>query len=157
MNASKDHVPDVAASVRQRLLNWSRERRTDFQLTLVRYASERFRYRLSRSAEAERFILKGALLLRLWTEQEFRPTRDVDFLGLGSEDHEAIRSAFEEICIVDCPEDGLEFDHTMMRVESIRDEQVFAVTRALEIIGEASKKTPALIRRRYREVPLWRV
>jgi uncharacterized protein with HEPN domain len=33
------------------------------------------------------------------------------------------------------------------------DEKVFAVIRALEIIGEASKKIPASIRKRYPEVP----
>lgn len=33
------------------------------------------------------------------------------------------------------------------------DEKVFAVTRALEIIGEASKKIPASVRKRYPEVP----
>lgn len=33
------------------------------------------------------------------------------------------------------------------------DEKIFAVIRALEIIGEASKKIPASIRKRYPEVP----
>ena len=40
---------NVAASVRDRLLNRSREERTDFQLLLTRYALERLLYRLSRS------------------------------------------------------------------------------------------------------------
>ncbi|MCS7207975.1 MAG: DUF86 domain-containing protein [Fimbriimonadales bacterium] len=34
-------------------------------------------------------------------------------------------------------------------------EKVYAVTRALEIIGEAAKKIPASVRRRYPEIP-WR-
>ncbi len=33
------------------------------------------------------------------------------------------------------------------------DEKVYAVTRALEIIGEASKKIPASIRKRFPDVP----
>lgn len=34
-------------------------------------------------------------------------------------------------------------------------EKVYAVTRALEIVGEAAKKVPAAVRRRYPEIP-WR-
>jgi uncharacterized protein with HEPN domain len=35
------------------------------------------------------------------------------------------------------------------------DEKVFAVVRALEIIGEAAKRVPASVRKRYPEIP-WR-
>jgi hypothetical protein len=74
---------NVAASVRQRLLNLSKEKGDDFTLTLVRYAAERFLYRLSRSAHAEHFILKGALLLAARINRPYRPTRDIDFLEYG--------------------------------------------------------------------------
>jgi len=40
---------NTPASVRQRLLNASRTRREDFQVTLTRYALERLLYRLSQS------------------------------------------------------------------------------------------------------------
>jgi hypothetical protein len=53
---------DLAASVRARLLNLARAEGTDFNQILVRYALERFLYRLSKSAHADRFMLKGALL-----------------------------------------------------------------------------------------------
>src|SRR6266446_7047978 len=53
---------DVAASVRARLLKVSKERREDFTLTLVNYASERILYRLSKSRQRDQFILKGAML-----------------------------------------------------------------------------------------------
>lgn len=49
---SRHRVRNVAASVRQRLLNRARERGEDFQLVLTRYAVERFLYRLSRSPYA---------------------------------------------------------------------------------------------------------
>jgi hypothetical protein len=42
---------------------------------------ERFLYRLSQSQHAERFILKGALMLRAWRSPELRPTMDIDMLG----------------------------------------------------------------------------
>ncbi len=67
---------NVAASVRARLLNRARETRQDFNLILTRYALERLLYRLSISAYANQFLLKGALLFDLWFDVPHRPTRD---------------------------------------------------------------------------------
>ena len=57
---------DLAASVRARLLVIAKAEQTDFNAVLVRYALERFLYRLSLSAHADRFVLKGAMLFNLW-------------------------------------------------------------------------------------------
>ena len=51
---------DLAASVRARLLNLAKAEGSNFNQVLVRYALERFLYRLSQSAHADRFVLKGA-------------------------------------------------------------------------------------------------
>ena len=75
---------NVGASVRARLLQRSRETDDDFQLLLQRYGAERFLYRLGESPYRERFVLKGAMLLALWGEAIYRPTRDLDFTGYGS-------------------------------------------------------------------------
>ena len=123
MNRARNRVRNVPASVRQRLLNLARELGVDFNLTLDRYICERFLYRLSRSTAADRFVLKGAALFRLWTKQEFRPTRDVDLLGHGFDDLSTIRQTVAEICAIGCPEDGIEFDPGSIRVASIRDDQ----------------------------------
>ena len=48
-----------AAPVRARLLNVVKSTCTDFNLVLVRFTLERLLYRLSTSAHADRFILKG--------------------------------------------------------------------------------------------------
>ena len=56
---------ELAASVRARLLNLAKAEGSDFNQVLVRYALERFLYRLSQSAHADRFVLKGALLFTL--------------------------------------------------------------------------------------------
>jgi hypothetical protein len=56
--------PGLAASIHQRLLNQSKARRVDFNLLLVRFAIERFLYRLSQSPYADQFVLKGAMLLQ---------------------------------------------------------------------------------------------
>jgi Nucleotidyl transferase AbiEii toxin, Type IV TA system len=72
---------NVAASVRQRLLNHSTAIKTDPNLVLIWYGLERLLYRLSMSAHCERFILKGAMLFRLWGSADFRSTKDLDLLG----------------------------------------------------------------------------
>jgi hypothetical protein len=58
--------PDLAAFVRQRLLNQSRARSRPFQELLQYFAMKRFLYRLAKSPYADRFILKGALLQTAW-------------------------------------------------------------------------------------------
>ena len=118
-------IRNVPASVRQRLLNVARDKGVDFNRVLQRYAAERFLYRLSASGEVDRFILKGAALFRVWDEQEPRPTRDVDFLALGPEDHVTIRTAVEAICGIPCPEDGVVFDSATIQIDNIRDEQQY--------------------------------
>ncbi len=65
---------NAAASVRQRLINRAKSDKRPFNELLQYYAMERFLYRLSQSAHADRFILKGALMLRAWRSPEFRPT-----------------------------------------------------------------------------------
>ncbi len=85
---TRDNLQNVAASVRQRLHNLARERKEDFQLILSRYALERLLYRLGQSLHRDRFVVKGAVLFHLWTDQTCRPTRDIDFLAYG--DHSAM-------------------------------------------------------------------
>src|SRR5437899_11080046 len=69
---------DLGASVRQRLLNQSRTQGRPFQELLQYFAMERFLYRLAQSPFADRFILKGALLLTAWRAPVSRPTIDID-------------------------------------------------------------------------------
>lgn len=114
---------NIAASVRQRLLNLARERGEDFQQMLVNYALERLLYRLAQSGYRERFVLKGALLFRLWFDLVQRPTRDVDFLGFGDAEPEQSAAVFREIAAMDrSAEDGLVFDSTSVRAAAIRKE-----------------------------------
>lgn len=123
-------IRNVAASVRQRLLNLARERGVDFTFVLARYAGERFLYRLGTSSEVDRFTLKGASLLLLWAGTELRPTRDVDLLGFGSPDHDAVREAIATVCKVEAVDDGLVFDANSIRVTSIREDQEYGGVRA---------------------------
>lgn len=126
-----------AASVRTRLLNLARARGEEFQLVLTRYGLERLLYRLSRSPHAERFVLKGAMLFLLWSEESHRPTRDVDFLGLGNMGQDALRRIFREVCAVTVEEDGVTFDSDSIQVEPIRDDTEYGGMR-VTLAGELS-------------------
>ena len=90
---------NVAASIRARLLNRAKAEGTEFELFLVRYACERFLYRLGESEVRERCILKGASLLALWMEEPYRATRvwalSETFSFDGPELQEAVARCFE--------------------------------------------------------------
>jgi len=83
---------DLAASVRQRLLNRAHAQKQPFQELLQYYAMERFLYRLAQSRHADKFILKGALLLAAWQAPLSRSTMDIDLLGKTSNKLEPIAS-----------------------------------------------------------------
>lgn len=114
-------IRNIGASVRARLQNLSRETGQNFELILTRYALERLLYRLSTSAYAERFVLKGAMLLTSWFADPHRTTRDLDLLGFGDPSPDAMIAAFGEILAADVA-DGVEFDLDALRVDRIREE-----------------------------------
>lgn len=114
-------LQNVGASVRARLLNLSKERNEPFELLLTQYALERLLYRLSTSDYKDKFVLKGALLLRHWLDDPHRPTRDVDLLGFGSSDPELTRGFFKEIGSIK-EDDGVTFDIDNLVVDTVRDE-----------------------------------
>ena len=100
---------NIAASVRQRLRNLARQRGEDFQYLLVRYGLERLLYRISRSEARTRFVLKGAALFSLWTNEPHRATRDIDLLGHGDNSIPHLEQVFRQVCEVEVEEDGLVF------------------------------------------------
>ncbi len=121
---------DIAASVRARLLNQVRGTGEEFELTLTRFASERFLYRLGVSAARDRCLLKGASLLSVWLADPYRATRDVDLLASGAADDGAIRRLVAEVCAVPCPDDGLLFDLSDLTIQTIRPEDEYSGKRA---------------------------
>jgi len=117
--------PNVAASVRARLLNKAREEGWDFNLVLTRYALERLLYRLSVSDHRKHLLLKGALLFDLWFDVPHRPTRDADLLGFGSAEIPEIEALFRDLCAVDS-EDGIRFLSETVRAAEIRKDARYA-------------------------------
>lgn len=127
---SQETLTNLSESVRQRLLNLARRQGEDFQVTLNNYFLERFLYRLSRSAVHNRFVLKGALLLRLWAEQPYRATLDLDLLRRGGADREAVAADICAICATAVEPDGVEFDTRDLTLEPIREDQEYAGLRS---------------------------
>jgi predicted nucleotidyltransferase component of viral defense system len=120
---SKERPSNLAASVRQNFLNLAHERGEEFQFVLTRYAIERLLYRLSRSAHADRFVLKGAMLFELWTGQTHRSTLDVDLLSEASDDVDRLVAVIREVVAVEVENDGLVIDPASVRGEQIREDQ----------------------------------
>lgn len=102
---------NIAASIRQRLLNLAKQRNEDFNYVLTQYAMQRLLYRLSISEFKDRFLLKGALLFSIWNADLRRPTRDADFLSFGASDVEILVATFKHICaLAGDVDDGLVFN-----------------------------------------------
>lgn len=115
----------LAQSVQTRLVTHAKAIGVDPNLVLARYAVERFLYRLSRSAHAERFVLKGALLMLVWLGETIRPTRDADLLGFGELSVQSLGRIFTEVCAVEAEPDGMHYLPSSIRVAAIRPEDAY--------------------------------
>lgn len=143
MNDGDDgKVTNLAASVRQRLLNRAKAANEDFQRVLTRYALERLLYRISRSRHADRFILKGALLFLLWVDEPLRRTKDLDLLGTGSPAPEDLAAVFRELCVLEVQEDGLRFDEQSVAARPIREENIYGGVRVTLVAYLDSARIP---------------
>jgi len=110
----------LARSLQAKLPQHAKRISADPNLVLTRYAVERYLYRLSRSAHAEKFVLKGALLMLVWMGDAFRPTRDADMLGFGDLSPESLVKIFAEVCRVPVGPDAMTYLAGTLRVEPIR-------------------------------------
>ncbi|MBI5860713.1 MAG: nucleotidyl transferase AbiEii/AbiGii toxin family protein [Rhodocyclales bacterium] len=128
---------NLGASIRDRLLNKARAEKLDYNLLLTRYALERMIYRLSISAERDRFLLKGALLFDLWFDVPHRPTHDADFLGFGSAEIPQVEAVFRDICRIEV-DDGIVFDPNSVKAAEIRKEANYAGVR-VTLLGMLDK------------------
>lgn len=99
----------LVESIRQRLLNLSRERGVTFDTLLVQYGLERLLFRLQASGQSEGFILKGAMLFHVWGGDTRRPTRDLDLLGHGTPEAGWVEAVFLRLIAAKVPDDGLQF------------------------------------------------
>ncbi len=117
-------VKDIGASVRTRLLAVSKKKGQSFELVLTHYAIERLLYRLAQSRHADRFVLKGAMLLMTWFDEPVRGTRDLDFLGYGDPAPDAVLDVFKGILGQEQRDDVI-FDSDAARISRIRQEDAY--------------------------------
>jgi len=126
---TKRRVKDVAASVRGRLQTNAKDTGRPFQEVLQYFAMERFLFRLSQSQHAEKFVLKGGLMLTAWRAPSSRPTKDIDFLARMPNDVDAVVQVVHEVCEQEVEHDGLEFDVASLEGRVIKEDADYEVVR----------------------------
>jgi hypothetical protein len=125
-----EKVTNIAASVHRRLLNRARDEGRPFNEVLQYFAMERFLYRLAISPHAERFVLKGALMLIAWRAPVLRPTMDIDLLGRLDNRVPTLVAVVREVCQQPVePLDGLVFEPTSVDGTRIREDAAYAGVR----------------------------
>jgi predicted nucleotidyltransferase component of viral defense system len=137
-------VTNRAASIKQKLLTLAREQGRVYDVVLVRYALERFLYRLSISNHRDKYILKGGMLVTLWLEDSDRETRDADFLGFGDADQNDLIATFSEILAI-VADDGLEFDIDGLTATAIREDMEYDGVRLRTIALLEKSRIPITI------------
>jgi predicted nucleotidyltransferase component of viral defense system len=120
-----DRPRNLAASVRQRLMNKAREQKEPFDLVLIRFALERLLYRISISSHSGRFVLKGAMLFQIWSGEVHRPTRDLDLLGTGAPAPADFEQLFREVCVQEVEDDGLVFQPETVSAERMKEDEQY--------------------------------
>ncbi|MFZ5624389.1 MAG: nucleotidyl transferase AbiEii/AbiGii toxin family protein [Gemmatimonadota bacterium] len=115
---------NVAASARARLLALSRAQGVEFQRVLSESGIERLLYRLGISPHADRFVLKGAMLFKLWSDDRHRATWDLDLLGRGASAVDDVVPVIRGLCGIEA-EDGIRFEAGSMVGEEIRGDEEY--------------------------------
>jgi predicted nucleotidyltransferase component of viral defense system len=134
-------VQNMAASVRSKLQNISRQQGKPFEELLMMYMLERLLYRLSKSYYKDNFILKGGLYLCVLFSDPHRTTKDVDFLARKTASQiDEIRKIFIDICSVEV-NDGITCDIESIRTERIKEDAQYEGVRVLFecYLGQAKK------------------
>lgn len=123
----KKNIPE---SVKTKIHNLSAHK-SEVQTELIKYAIERFLFRLGASEWKTSFVLKGGNLLRLWLPDRPRPTKDIDFLSFGEPSAERYKGIFQAIFEMVVEDDGMSFDPSSLRFEPIREGETYKGLRAL--------------------------
>lgn len=149
------------ASVRMRLRALARKENVEFQLVLAEFGVERLLYRLGISAYSERYVLKGAMLFKLWSGARGRATWDLDMLGRGAHGVADVAAVIRDLCGI-AVDDAIAFDTDSIEAEEIRAADEYAGVRVRLVawldgaripmqidVGFGDAVTPAVVRKRY--------
>ncbi len=124
-NPKRPTRADAAGRAYLDLQNLARREGRQTQTLLVMYVLERFLARLASSEHADRFVLKGGLLLAAWDAR--RATVDADFLARNLHlDEDAVLRRVVEVASLPAPvEDGVVFLTDTATAGTIRDGDVY--------------------------------
>jgi hypothetical protein len=111
-----DAPKGLPVSVQVRLVQHAKATGIDPNVVLARYA--------------DRFVLKGALLMLVSLGETIRPTRDADLLGFGEVSQASLARIFTDVCNVDVDPDGLQYLPSSIRIAPIRQEDACGGLRA---------------------------
>lgn len=123
-------IKNIAASIRARLLNISKEKRIDFNRTLLLYAQERFIYRLMKSEYCNNFVFKGGIMFYAVHKLNARPTKDIDLLAQNIQNTAFIIKQITKDIISIKSDDGLLFDSNSVEIEDIAEGKDYSGFRA---------------------------
>ena len=117
-----------AASLRGKVRAVSKKHGLKPQEVLNMYLFEHLLLRLSKSDYADKFVLKGGMLIAAITGMARRTTMDMDTTVTGMDmDEESVRKAVRDICAIQI-NDGMEYEFE--RIAPIRNEDEYANWRA---------------------------
>ncbi|GAA4046852.1 nucleotidyl transferase AbiEii/AbiGii toxin family protein [Arthrobacter methylotrophus] len=114
----------ATGSIYLQLQKVARDRKRPADEIFTLYGLERFLARLTATAYADDFCLKGGVLLSAHALR--RPTRDIDMQALDFQlDVDHLNKVVKAVCDV-VVDDGLVFDLASMQIEQIRDEDEYS-------------------------------
>ncbi len=117
---TRPRASGLTKSVQDRLRNVARQENRPYAEILQHYGLERYLYRLSRTPQSDRFVLKGGLLMRVWDGAQSRATRDIDLLGPTDVSAEEVEQLVRDCAVVEVTPDGVEIEADSVRVTPIR-------------------------------------
>jgi len=127
---SRPRATGFVQSVLDRLRNEAKATGRPVAEVVELYTVERFLHRLGRSAHRERFVLKGAQLLRHWLGSQSRPTRDVDLYRPADVTSEVLGEELTDILTANVEQDAVDFDLQTLSIDPIRNQSEVTGLRA---------------------------
>lgn len=115
-------IKNMSASVHDRLLTQAKQDKRPFNELLQYFAMDRLLYRWSKSPHSKLFVLKGALMLKVWKASEIRPTMDIDMLGKTHNDVASIVEMIKDVISVEVEPDGLVFPSDSVTATKITED-----------------------------------
>ena len=112
-------MSNVAASIRDKLLNMARQEGIQFQRILTLYKQEGLLHRVVLTEHGDSVVLKGGLLFYQHHGVFARPTKDIDLLGSDTGEHTKLLDEVLQTASTVKIEDGLSFDADTISVAPI--------------------------------------